>query len=380
MREELAIVPRTSKQIFVGSVPVGGGAPISVQTMTNTDTADVQATIAQVRAVADAGADMVRVSVPELQLVEAFAAIRKASPIPVIADVHFDHSIALGLLESGVDCLRINPGNIGSENKIKEVLAAATHHNTPIRIGINAGSLEKDLQVKYGEPNSDALLESALRQIGILQKYAFENYKISVKASDISMMIKSYQKLARVIEQPIHLGVTEAGGMRNGSVKSALGIGYLLIQGIGDTLRVSLAADPVEEVKVGWDILKSLHLRARGVNIIACPSCSRQNFNVIDFTNQLDSKTENIKSDIDVAIIGCFVNGPGEAKNAHIGVTGGSPLHLVYKDGKPYKKVDTSKLVDTIAELAWEFEKNNLAKLEASTPSKTGSISQINIS
>ncbi len=339
---------RVSRQIYVGNVPIGGDAPIAVQSMTNTDTCDVEATVAQIRALQSVGADLARVSVPSLEAAEAFSRIRQAVDIPLIADIHFDHKIALRVAELGVDCLRINPGNIGREDRVRSVVDAARDKNIPIRIGVNAGSLEKDLQKKYGEPTPDALVESAQRHIDILDRLDFPNFKISLKASDVFTTVEAYRKLATQIEQPLHLGITEAGGLRAGSVKSAIGLGMLLADGIGDTIRVSLAADPVQEIKVGFDILKSLHLRHKGINLIACPSCSRQNFDVIKVTNELEERLEDILQPMDVAVIGCIVNGPGEAREVHVGLTGGTPQNLLYVDGKPQYKVSNEELVDTL--------------------------------
>jgi (E)-4-hydroxy-3-methylbut-2-enyl-diphosphate synthase len=341
------IVRRKSRRIMVGSVPVGGDAPISVQTMTNTETCDVEATVAQIERAAQVGADIVRVSVPSLEAAEAFGRIRKRSPVPLVADIHFDYRIALRVAELGADCLRINPGNIGREDRVRAVVQSARDHGIPIRIGVNAGSLEKDLQKKYGEPTPQALVESALRHVDILDRLDFQDFKVSVKASDVFMAVEAYRLLARQIEQPLHLGITEAGGLRTGTVKSAIGIGMLLAEGIGDTLRVSLAADPVEEVRVGYDILKSLHLRNKGVNIVACPSCSRQEFDVIKTVNELEARLEDVLEPLTVAVIGCCVNGPGEAREADIGLAGGSPS-LLYVDGKPSHKVEAASLVDEL--------------------------------
>lgn len=348
---------RKTRQISVGDVLVGGDAPISVQSMTNTETCDVNATVAQVRALGKAGADIVRVSVPSMEAAEAFGQIRKQVNVPLVSDIHFDYRIALRVAELGADCLRINPGNIGREDRVREVVAAARDRNIPIRIGVNAGSLEKDLQKKYGEPTPDALVESAMRHVDILDRLDFQNFKISLKASDVFMAVASYRKLAPQIDNPFHLGITEAGGLRSGTVKSAVGLGMLLAEGIGDTLRVSLAADPVEEVKVGFDILKSLGLRSRGVNIIACPSCSRQRFNVISTVNALEARLEDITESLDVAVIGCVVNGPGEAKQANIGLTGGEP-NLLYVNGAPDHKVTDADLVDELEKTIREYIKN----------------------
>ena len=352
---ESQIVRRKSRQIMVGNVAVGGDAPISVQSMTNTETTDVAATVAQIRALEQAGADIVRVSVPSLDAAEAFGQIRAQVNVPLVSDIHFDHRIALRVLELGVDCLRINPGNIGREDRVRTLVDAARDRGVPIRIGVNAGSLEKDLQKKYGEPTAEALVESALRHIDILDRLDFQEYKISLKASDVFMTVAAYRQLAGQIEQPLHLGITEAGGFRSGTVKSAIGLGMLLAEGIGDTLRVSLAADPVQEIKVGFDILKSLHLRSKGINLIACPSCSRQNFDVIATVNALEERLEDILEPLDVAVIGCVVNGPGEAREADIGLTGGQP-NLIYVGGKPDHKVDNERLVD-------ELEKNIRAEI-----------------
>tara|TARA_B100000945_G_scaffold118968_1_gene94582 strand:- start:1276 stop:2373 length:1098 start_codon:yes stop_codon:yes gene_type:complete len=339
---------KKTNHIFVGDVGVGGDHPISIQSMTNTNTADVQATVNQIDQLQAAGADIVRVSVPDNDCAKAFKKIKKSVSVPLVADIHFDYKIAL-LVADSADCLRINPGNIGKENKVKEIVQAANDNNIPIRIGVNAGSLEKDLQKKYGEPNSDALVESALRHVDILNNHDFSNFKLSLKASNIQMTVESYRKISDLLDQPLHLGITESGSYRAGSVKSSIGLGMLLSEGIGDTVRVSLASDPVDEVKVGWDILKSLNLRSRGIRIVACPSCSRQNFNVIEVVNELETRFDGIAEDLEVAIIGCYVNGPGESKAADIGLTGG-PSNLLYVDGLPAKKISNEKLVDTIEE------------------------------
>ena len=354
MKAQHVIARRKSRPIHVGKVVVGGDAPISVQTMTNTDTENVEATVAQVRAAVKAGADMVRISTPTIAAAEAFGKIKQALPeVPLIADVHFNYRCALKAAEMGADCLRINPGNIGADHKVAEVIACARHHGLPIRIGVNAGSLEGDLQKKYGEPNADALVESALRHINILKQHNFEDFKVSLKASEIFMTVQAYRKLAQLIDQPLHLGITEAGGQRSGSVKSSIGLGMLLADGIGDTIRISLAADPVEEVKVGWDILKSLHLRSRGVNLVACPSCSRQNFDVIKVVNELESRFDGVEQPINLAVIGCVVNGPGESREAAIGVAGGYP-NSIYVDGKIAHKAHNDELVDTLEKLVRE--------------------------
>ncbi len=351
MKMESPIKRRKSRQIHVGKVAVGGDAPISVQSMTNTDTCDVAATVDQINRLEAACADIVRVSVPSMEAAEAFKAIRQQVNVPLVADIHFDYKIALKVAEYGVDCLRINPGNIGREDKVRAVVDAARDKNIPIRIGVNAGSLEKDLQRKYGEPTPEALVESAMRHIDILDKLDFQEYKLSVKASDVFMAVAAYRLIASQIEQPLHLGITEAGGLRGGTVKSAVGLGLLLMDGIGDTIRVSLAADPVEEIKVGYEILKSLKLRTKGINFIACPSCSRQNFDVIGTMNELETRLEDVTTPLDVAVIGCFVNGPGEAKEADIGLTGGTPSNLVYQGGEKSHKVQNPELVDHLEKL-----------------------------
>jgi len=347
MKPVHTISRRKSRQIFVGDVAIGGDAPISVQSMTNTNTCDVEATLAQIQAIVDAGADLVRVSVPSMEAAEAFKEIKKRANVPLITDIHFDYKIALKVAEYGADCLRINPGNIGREDRVREVVASAKDHGIPIRVGVNAGSLEKDLQKKYTEPTPEAMVESAFRHIDILDRLNFDNFKISLKASEIFMTVFAYKQLASQIDNPLHLGITEAGSFRAGTVKSSIGLGLLLAEGIGDTIRVSLASDPVDEVKVGFDILKSLHLRKKGVNLIACPSCSRQKFDVISVVNELESRLEDIVDPIDVAVIGCVVNGPGEAKEVSVGLTGGSP-NLLYINGKTHSKVENARLVDEL--------------------------------
>ncbi len=351
---------RISKKIYVGNVAIGGDAPISVQSMTNTETCDVTATVAQISRLEKAGVDIVRVSVPSMDAAEAFGEIKKRVYVPLVADIHFDYTIALRVAELGVDCLRINPGNIGREDRVKAVVDAAKDKNIPIRIGVNAGSLEKDLQKKYGEPSAQAIVESALRHIDYLDKLDFHNFKVSVKASDVFMAVEAYRILAKQIEQPLHLGITEAGGLRAGTVKSAVGLGILLAEGIGDTLRISLAADPVEEVKVGFDLLKSLKLRSRGINFIACPSCSRQNFDVVKTMNELETRLGDLLVPMDVAVIGCVVNGPGEAKEADIGLAGGTPNNLVYIDGKPTRKLSNEHFVEELEALIREKAQQKL--------------------
>lgn len=354
MQQTSPIQRRKSRQIRVGDRLVGGDAPISVQSMTNTETCDVAATVAQIQKMEQAGVDLVRVSVPSMEAAEAFGEIRKLVNTPLIADIHFDYKIALRTAELGVDCLRINPGNIGREDRVREVVAAARDKGISMRIGVNAGSLEKDLQKKYGEPTAAALVESAMRHADYLDRLDFQEYKISVKASNVFMAVDAYRQLAQRLEQPLHLGITEAGGLRSGTVKSSVGLGILLMEGIGDTLRISLAADPVEEVKVGFDLLKSLRLRNKGINFIACPSCSRQNFDVVATMNELEQRVDDLLTPLDVAIIGCVVNGPGEAREADLGLTGGEPQHLMYVDGKPVSKLGSDNLVDQLERMIRE--------------------------
>ncbi|MCR4346566.1 MAG: flavodoxin-dependent (E)-4-hydroxy-3-methylbut-2-enyl-diphosphate synthase [Sulfuricaulis sp.] len=365
---ENPIKRRRSLRIMVGHVAVGGDAPVSVQSMTNTETTDVAATVAQIQALENAGADIVRVSIPTLDAAEAFGKIKQQVSVPLVTDIHFDYKIALRVAELGADCLRINPGNIGREDRVRAVVQAARDCGIPIRIGVNAGSLEKDLQKKYSEPTPEALVESALRHIDMLNKLDFQQFKVSVKASDVFMAVSAYRQLATQIEQPLHLGITEAGGFRSGAVKSAIGLGMLLAEGIGDTIRVSLAADPVEEVRVGFDILKALHIRSKGINLIACPSCSRQEFDVIATVNALEQRIEDIKEPLDVAVIGCCVNGPGEAKAAHIGLAGGNP-NLLYINGKPDHKLGNEQLVDEIERVIRE-ELQRRRERGVSTPEK----------
>ena len=343
---------RKSRQIMVGNVPVGGGAPITVQSMTNTPTSDAAATIDQIRRLEEAGADIVRVSCPDEDSTAAFKTIAKAAKVPLVADIHFHYKRGIEAAEAGAACLRINPGNIGSAERVREVVQAARDHGCSIRIGVNAGSLERDLLEKYGEPCPEAMVESALSHARILQDHDFHEFKISVKASDPFLTVAAYQQLAEAIDCPLHLGVTEAGPLRTGTIKSAIGMGNMLWAGIGDTIRVSLAADPVEEIKVGFDILKSLGLRHRGVNIIACPSCARQGFNVIKTVETLEQRLAHISTPLSLSIIGCVVNGPGEALMTDLGFTGGGKgAGMVYVAGKPDHKLDNDGMVDHIVEL-----------------------------
>ena len=358
------IYRRKSRQIHVGNVPIGGDAPIAVQTMTNTLTTDVAATIAQVQAAAEDGADIVRVSVPDQDSSKALKEIVKESPVPIVADIHFHYKRGIEAAEAGAACLRINPGNIGSEQRVREVIKAARDNNCSMRIGVNAGSLEKHLLEKYGEPCPDAMVESGLDHIKILQDNDFNEFKISVKASDVFLSAAAYQALAELTDAPLHLGITEAGGLMSGTIKSAIGLGNLLWMGIGDTIRVSLSADPVEEVKVGYDILKSLGLRHRGVNIISCPSCARQGFNVIKTVETLEQRLEHVKTPMSLSIIGCVVNGPGEALMTDVGFTGGGSGHgMVYWAGKQDHKISNDDMVDHIVELV----EKRAAEIDAET-------------
>lgn len=342
---------RVSRKIWVGDVPVGGDAPITVQTMTNTLTHDVKATLDQVIRATEVGADIVRVSAPDEASTAALKEICRESPVPIVADIHFHYKRAIEAAEAGAACLRINPGNIGDEKRVKEVIKAAKDHNCSIRIGVNAGSLEKHLLDKYAEPCPDAMVESGMDHIKILEDNDFHNFKISVKASDVFLAAAAYQQLAEATDAPIHLGITEAGGLMSGTIKSAIGLGQLLWMGIGDTIRVSLSADPVEEVKVGYEILKSLGLRHRGVNIISCPSCARQGFDVIKTVEALEKRLEHIKTPMSLSIIGCVVNGPGEALMTDVGWTGGGAGHgMVYLGGAQSHKMSNENMVEHIVE------------------------------
>ncbi|MEO0399828.1 MAG: flavodoxin-dependent (E)-4-hydroxy-3-methylbut-2-enyl-diphosphate synthase [Pseudomonadota bacterium] len=359
---------RKCRKIMVGDVPIGGDAPIAVQSMTNTLTSDADATIRQINEIAEAGADIVRVSCPDVESTAAMSEICKHSPVPIVADIHFHYKRGIEAAKAGAACLRINPGNIGSEERVKEVIKAAKDHGCAMRIGVNGGSLEKHLLDKYGEPCPEAMVESALDHARILQDNDFHEFKISVKASDVFLTVAAYQALAEAIDCPLHLGVTEAGGMRIGSVKSAIGLGSLLWAGIGDTIRVSLSADPVEEIKVGFDILKSLNLRHRGVNVISCPSCARQGFNVIETVEVLEQRLAHVTTPMTLSVIGCVVNGPGEARETDLGFTGGGAGKehgMVYLDGSPDHRIDNDELVDHLVKMVedkaaeLEAEKNN---------------------
>jgi len=343
---------RKTKKIKVGNIEVGGDAPISVQSMTNTLTTDVDGTIKQINELAEAGADIVRVSCPDKDSSLSLKKILKHVNVPIVADIHFHYRRAIEAAVSGAHCLRINPGNIGSIERVHEILKAAKDNNCSIRVGINAGSLEKDLLEKYKEPCPEALCESALRNIKILEDKDFFNFKISVKSSDVFLATKAYRSLSSVCDYPLHLGITEAGSMTSGSIKSSIGMGILLMEGIGDTIRVSLSENPVEEVKIGYEILKSLNLRHRGVNIISCPSCARQAFPVIDTVKILEKKLSHIKEPITISIIGCVVNGPGEAAQTQLGLTGGGQSnHMMYLSGLPHHKVASDKIIEEVVSL-----------------------------
>ena len=340
---------RNSNVISVGSLNIGGSSPISVQSMTNTNTSDVLATVKQVKQLEEAGADLVRISCPDGDSTKALKKIIPECSVPIVADIHFHYKRAIEAAEAGASCLRINPGNIGNISRVKEVISAAKDNNCSIRIGVNAGSLEKNILEKYGSPCPEAMVESALMHERILQDQSFDQYKISVKASDVLLTMESYRQLAKVTKAPLHLGVTEAGGLMTGSIKSSIGIGQLLLDGIGDTIRVSLSADPVEEIYVGYNILKSLGLRSRGVTIISCPSCARQGFNVIDTVKILEEKLSHIKQSITLSVIGCVVNGPGEALYTDVGFTGGGKdSGMIYISGKQLSKLDNKDMVDEI--------------------------------
>ncbi len=353
---------RKTKEITVGHVKVGGDNPISVQSMTNTLTKNVKETINQIEQIQEAGADIVRVSCPDEESTKALREIVKNTSIPIVADIHFHYKRAIEAAESGAACLRINPGNIGDKKKIKDVISAAKNNNCSIRIGVNAGSLEKDLLEKYKEPCPEALVESALRNISIVEEYDFNKFKVSVKSSDVFLSIEAYRQLSKVTDYPLHLGITEAGTFLPGSIKSSIGFGSLLMSGIGDTIRVSLSDDPVKEIKVGNEILKSLNLRHRGVKIISCPSCARQAFNVIETVKKLENRLSHIKTSISLSIIGCVVNGPGEAAQTDIGITGGGKgNNMLYLNGIESEKISSeemiSKVVRLIEEKAEEIEK-----------------------
>ena len=355
MNSDHQIVRKKTRKIYIGDVPVGGNAPISIQSMTNTLTSDVSSTVAQIKQLEEAGADIVRVSVPDQEAADAFKLIKENSNIPLVADIHFDYMMAIEAIKGGADCIRINPGNIGNINKIKEVIKAARDNNCSIRVGVNAGSLEKDILEKHREPCPEALVESALRNIKILEDQDFFNFKISVKSSDVFLSVASYRQLSKKCNYPLHLGITEAGSFIPGSIKSSIGLGTLLLEGIGDTIRISLSDDPIKEIKIGNEVLKSLNLRNRGVKIISCPSCARQAFPVINTVKILEEKLSHIKTPITLSIIGCVVNGPGEAAMTDIGITGGGKgNNMLYLSGIQSEKVLTE---DIIKRVVFEVEK-----------------------
>ncbi|OYW50462.1 MAG: 4-hydroxy-3-methylbut-2-en-1-yl diphosphate synthase [Novosphingobium sp. 28-62-57] len=366
------IARRKSRQIMVGTVPVGGDAPITVQTMTNTLTSDPVATINQIRRCEDAGADIIRVSCPDVESTAALGKIVKAARIPIVADIHFHYQRALEAADAGAACLRINPGNIGSNARVAEVVRAAKANGCAIRIGVNAGSLEKDLLEKYGEPCPEALIESALDHIKLLQDHDFHEYKVAVKASDVFLAVAAYMGLADAVDCPLHLGITEAGGLIGGTVKSSIGLGSLLWAGVGDTIRVSLSAEPEEEVRVGFEILKSLGLRTRGVRVVSCPSCARQGFDVIRTVEALEARLSHIKTPLSLSVLGCVVNGPGEARETDIGLTGGgNGKHMVYLSGVTDHTVQSEDMLDHIVALV----EKKAAEIEAAT-SDAGSVTE----
>jgi (E)-4-hydroxy-3-methylbut-2-enyl-diphosphate synthase len=361
------IARRPSRQIMVGNVPVGGDAPITVQTMTNTPTDDIKATVAQIRRCEEAGADIIRVSCPDEASTAALRQIVRASTVPIVADIHFHYKRALEAADAGAACLRINPGNIGSSDRVAEVVRAAKANGCAIRIGVNAGSLERDLLAKYGEPCPEALVESALDHIKLLQDHDFHEYKVAVKASDVFLAVAAYQQLAEAVDCPLHLGITEAGGLIGGTVKSAIGMGSLLWFGIGDTLRVSLSAEPEEEVRVGFEVLKALGLRQRGVRVISCPSCARQGFDVIRTVEKLEARLTHIRTPMSLSVLGCVVNGPGEARETDIGLTGGGAgKHMVYLSGVTDHTVQDEDMIEHIVKLV----EAKAAQIEAATAEK----------
>jgi (E)-4-hydroxy-3-methylbut-2-enyl-diphosphate synthase len=345
-------MPGITRQISVGAVPVGGGAPVSVQSMTNTDTRDVAATLAQILRLHEAGCEIVRCAVPDRQAAEALAGIRRGCPLPLIADIHFDHRLALTALESGVDGLRLNPGNIGARWKVEEVVSACRDRQVPIRIGVNAGSLEQELLEKYGHPTAEAMVESALGHIRILEELGYREIKVSLKASDVRRPVAAYRLLAAQVDYPLHLGLTEAGPTWAGTIKSEVGLGALLFDGIGDTLRVSLTGDPVEEVRVGWEILKSLELRERGPVFVSCPTCGRCRIDLIPVAEEVERRLHDLPKRLTVAVMGCAVNGPGEAREADVGIAGGVGEGLLFRKGEIIRKVPARELADALVEEA----------------------------
>jgi (E)-4-hydroxy-3-methylbut-2-enyl-diphosphate synthase len=353
------ITRRKSRKVYVGGVPIGGDAPITVQTMTKTKTSDIEATVRQIKEAEEAGCDIIRVTVNDKEAAEAIKEIVRRSNIPIVADIHFNHIFALKAIEAGVAKVRINPGNIGSEERIKEVLTKAKERKIPIRIGVNSGSLEEEILEKHGYPTAEALYESAMKHVKICEKYGFEDIVISVKSTDVRLMIEAYRMIAERTDYPLHLGVTEAGTTRVGTIKSAVGIGTLLAEGIGDTIRVSLTDDPVKEVEVGKEILRSLGLATRNVEIIACPTCGRLEVDLFTITNKLEAAVKDIKKPVKVALLGCVVNGPGEASEADIGIAAGKGVAILYRKGEVVKRIKEEEIVDVLLEEIKNFEPEN---------------------
>jgi len=341
---------KTTRQIRIGSIPVGGGAPCAVQSMCSTDTRDVEATLAQIRGLADVGCEIIRCAVPDMDAALALGRVKSASPIPVIADIHFDYKLALQVLEGGIDGLRLNPGNIGEQWKVAEVVRAAAERRVPIRIGVNAGSLEKELLERYGHPTAEAMVESALGHIRILEELGYQEIKISLKASDVMKTVTAYRLLSERVDYPLHIGITEAGTIFSGTIKSSVGLGILLADGIGDTLRVSLTGDPLDEVRVGYEILKCLGLRQRGVNFVSCPTCGRCQINLIRVAEEVERRLQGVDKQITVAVMGCAVNGPGEAREADVGVAGGKGEGLLFRHGEIVRKVPEDQLAEALLE------------------------------
>lgn len=342
------MVRRESRAVKMGSIQIGGDAPISVQSMTNTDTRDVNETVAQIKRLEEAGCELIRVAIPDMEAASKVSQIKNQIKIPLIADIHFDYRLALEVLEQGIDGLRINPGNIGNEEKIKLVAQKALEKKVPIRVGVNAGSLEQELLKKYGHPTAEAMVESALKHVSLLERFGFYDIIISLKASNVMKTLEAYQLIAKEVDYPLHIGITEAGTIKSGTIKSAVGIGAILSQGLGDTIRVSLTGDPVEEIEVAYSILKSLDLRRGGVNIISCPTCGRTEINLVEIANQVEDKIKGLDKDIEVAIMGCVVNGPGEAREADLGIAGGKDVGLIFKKGEVIKRVPAAELVDEL--------------------------------
>ncbi len=353
---------RSTRPIAVGNVAVGGGAPVSVQSMCSTDTRDVEATLGQIRRLAEAGCEIVRCAVPDADAAAALGPIRAGSSLPLIADIHFDYRLALAALEAGVDGLRLNPGNIGERWKVEEVVRACAERRVPIRIGVNAGSLEKELLARHGHPTAEAMVESALGHIRILEDLDYRQIKVSLKASNIRRTVEAYRQLAREVDYPLHIGITEAGTTWSGTVKSAIGLGVLLYEGIGDTLRVSLTGDPVEEVRVGWEILKSLELRERGPVFISCPTCGRCQINLIEVAEEVERRLHDLPQKITVAVMGCVVNGPGEAREADVGIAGGKGQGLLFRHGEVVRKVPEGELADALVEAARQLAAERAGK------------------